>query len=68
MCNAYDYCDTPTNSWTRKMLRKKYGDSLIKYRGSYYVKGEQACEGQSEPTQLEDGTPIRFVAWFMDDC
>lgn len=66
--NAYDMCDTWDNNHTRKMLRRKYGDKLIKYMGNYYVKGEEPCDGQSEPLALEDGTPIQFVAWFMDDC
>lgn len=66
--NAYDMCDTPTNASTRRRLREKYGDRLIKYQGRYYVKGEQPCDGQAEPHALPDGTPIRFEAWFMDDC
>ena len=56
------------NNHTRKMLKRKYGNRLIKYKGSYYVKDEQPTKGQSEPFSLPDGTPIMFVAWFMDDC
>lgn len=56
------------NSVTRQRLREKYGDKLIKFQGNYYLKGEPPLKGQSEPFALEDGTPIQFVAWFMDDC
>ena len=66
--NAYDMCDTMTNAQYRAKLRRQHGDKLIKYKGTYYLKGEQPCKGQSEPLQLDDGTPIKFVAWFMDDC
>lgn len=68
MFDAYDCCDTRDNNWTRRKLREKYGERLIKYKGNYYVKGDEPDPGQSEPLALEDGTPIRFVAWFMDDC
>lgn len=52
----------------RGWLREMYGKNLIKFKGSYYVRGDSPDEGQGEPTKLDDGTPIRFVAWFMDDC
>jgi len=66
--NPYDMSDSGTNAGVRRRLRERYGDLLIKYKGRYYVKGEQPVEGQSDPHALEDGTPLRFVAWFMDDC
>lgn len=66
--NPYDCCDTETNAQKRKKLQRQYGDKLIKYAGNYYEKGGQPVEGQSEPRSLQDGTPIRFIAWFMDDC
>ena len=47
-------------------LKKKYGDRLIKFRGSWYLKNEQPGSGQIE-NSLPDGTPIRFAAWFMSE-
>ena len=48
-------------------LKKKYGDKLIKVKGSWYVRGELPGKGQDDPISLADGTPIRFVAWFMSE-
>ncbi len=48
-------------------LKEKYGDKLIKFAGSWYLKGEQPAQGQSEPLALPDGTPIRFVVWYMSE-
>ena len=48
-------------------LKKQYGEKLIKVGGSWYIKGEQPLEGQGEPFALEDGTPIRFAAWYMEE-
>ena len=48
-------------------LKKKYGDKLINYMGSWYLKGEQPAPGQSAPLALADGTPISFVAWYMSE-
>ena len=47
-------------------LKKKYGDQLIKFRGSWYLRNEQPGSGQIE-NALPDGTPIHFVAWYMDE-
>ena len=48
-------------------LKKVYGDGLIKFNGEWYLKNETPLAGQEEPCQLPDGTPIRFVAWFMSE-
>lgn len=55
------------NGCSLARLKREYGDRLIKYLGSWYVKGDSPADGQGEPLKLEDGTPIRFVAWFMDE-
>ena len=49
-------------------LKKRYGKKLIKigFQG-WYLKGEQPAKGQGKPFKLDDGTPVRFVAWFMDE-
>ena len=46
--------------------KKVYGDRLIKFRGSWYEKGALPGSGQIE-NALPDGTPIHFVAWYMDE-
>jgi len=55
------------NGCTLARLKRKYGDRLIKYRGSWYLKNEQPADGQGEPLQLPNGMPIQFVAWFMSE-
>jgi hypothetical protein len=63
------------NGCSLARYKAKYKDRLVKVGDTYYVKGEEPMPGQSEPTSLEDGTPIRFLVWFMseghsydDDC
>jgi len=50
-------------------LRRQYGPHLVRMRDmdgtSYYACGALPARGQSDPTQLADGTPLRFLAWFM---
>jgi hypothetical protein len=48
-------------------MKRKYGDRLIKYKGSWYLKNTPPADGQSEPKQLKDGTPIHFVVWYMSE-
>lgn len=55
------------NGCTLERMKKQYGEKLIKFDGSWYLKGEQPGPGQSRPKQLPDGTPIQFVAWFMSE-
>ena len=55
------------NGCSLEILKKRYGDRLIKVNGTWYVKGEPPLPGQSEPKRLPDGTPIRFAAWFMNE-
>jgi len=55
------------NGCTKKRLKKKYGDKMIKVGGTYYLKGEQPLQGQDEPKALPDGTPIQFLVWFMEE-
>jgi hypothetical protein len=47
------------NGCMLERLEKEYGDKLIKVEGAWYIKGEQPAPGQ--------GTPIKFVAWFMSE-
>lgn len=53
------------NHCTLKHLQRRYGDRLIKYKGSYYEKNAEPSKGQEEE-KLLDGTSIRFVAWFFE--
>jgi hypothetical protein len=48
-------------------MKEKYGEKLIKVGDTWYLKGEQPAQGQSEPLVLQDGTPIKFMAWFMSE-
>ena len=57
---------TQCNFCSLKNLQKRYGDSLLFYRGNYYEQNVSPGEGQGEPSKLPDGTPIRFLAWFME--
>jgi hypothetical protein len=59
------------NFCSLRSLQEQYGDNLISYKGRYYKKNSPPCEGQGEPLKLPDGTPICFLAWFMEvgiDC
>jgi hypothetical protein len=58
--NACNGCDLAR-------LKRKYGDKLIKVKGTWYLKNEQPLDGQVEPFHLDDGTPIQFVVWYMSE-
>lgn len=55
------------NGCDLERLKEKYGKKLIKVNGTWYLKDEQPAQGQSEPLALKDGTPIRFVVWYMSE-
>lgn len=57
------YC----NGCDLEYMKEKYGDKLIKVGDTWYLKGEEPLEGQSEPLKLQDGTPIQFLVWFMGE-
>mgnify|MGYP001579330139 CR=1 FL=1 len=47
--------------------KKRFGENLIKVGEAWYLKGLEPVAGQGEPFALPDGTPIRFVVWFMSE-
>ena len=55
------------NGCSLARYKAKYKDKLIKIGDTYYVIGEEPMPGQSEPHSLPDGTPIRFLVWFMSE-
>lgn len=55
------------NGCDLERLKKKYGARIIKVGGSWYLKNEEPAPGQSKPLALPDGTPIRFMAWYMSE-
>jgi hypothetical protein len=56
---------TECNYCLHRRLKRKYGERLVEYKGSFYEKGAAPGPGQRE-NALEDGTPIRFLAWYME--
>lgn len=54
------------NCCRRRELKVRHGSKMIAYRGNYYLKNEPPDAGQGPPFALPDGTPICFVAWYME--
>jgi hypothetical protein len=55
------------NGCDLRVLKTRHGDKLVKFGENWYIKDNPPCRGQSPPLSLNDGTPIRFVAWFMSE-
>ena len=54
------------NGCMLQKMKERYGDKLIRYEGSWYLRDSAPAEGQPI-TSLPDGTPIKFMAWFMSE-
>jgi hypothetical protein len=54
------------NCCARRRAKNRYGDEMVYFRGTYYRKGRMPAQGQSGPQALPDGTPIQFLAWYME--
>ena len=55
------------NGCSLEQYKLKYKERLVKIGDTYYVAGEEPMPGQGEPSCLPDGTPIRFLVWFMSE-
>lgn len=51
---------TQCNYCTLKLLKKKYGEALIRRGDGFYVK-----DPKGDYMLMPEGTRARFIAWFM---
>ena len=62
-----NYCMSECNGCCLERMKAKYGKKLIKYKSNWFLKNASPVKGQGAPFELPDGSPIRFIAWFMSE-